>query len=152
MSAETVMAALQAVLPAGTPVQQTVIETELDLYGGGWPALLLACPRTQGKREATGRWAETHEVFVFYFDRWETSGRTAGQITADCRAALEQMKANVLANKMLTVNAVANALVAGDEIDTEVLGIAEEFQGKALPFPMVVGCLRVLVWDLWQTK
>ena len=148
MSAASVLTALSTVLPAGTAVQATVIDSELELMGGAFPALILSCPTTREERAGTGVKKETHQVHVQYLDRWESSSRTLAQLTADARTALEQMKANVRANKTLTVTGTPYALLAGDTMETEIQGPLTE---KDLPFPMFAASLALEVQDLWFT-
>ena len=149
MSASTVLTALVTVLPAGTAVQQTVVETTLDLIGGSFPGIALFAPSTKEKRVATGRKAETHTITVVYLDKFESSVRTMAQITADARTALEAMKANLRANQALKVGGTPYALDANMDIDTTIHGIVDEVLGKALPFPMLAAELQFDVWDLW---
>ena len=148
MSAETTLQALSSILPAGTAVQQVVLESELELASGGFPSLILSCPTTREERAGAGVKKEIHQVHVQYLDRWESSSRTAAQLTTDARAALEQMKANVRGNRTLTVSGTPYALLAGDTMETEIQGPLTE---KDLPFPMFAASLALEVQDLWFT-
>ena len=118
MTATTIMSACQTILPASSAIQQTLIEAGIDVLSGAFPALILTCPKTREKRFGAGLKQETHTIHCQYLDRWETSTRSTGQLVADCRVALEQMKANLRASHTLA----GNAIRSGESIDTDVQG------------------------------
>lgn len=143
MSATSTMTACKSVFPARTSIQTVVIEDAIGTLPGPWPALILSCPKTVEKPVATGRTQEIHTIVAQYVDPWDQAGgRGVAQITADLRAALEQIKQNIRANRTLG----GAVLYAGDQIDTDVAGV---ITAQGLPQPMAAGKITVLVRDLW---
>ena len=152
MSAESVLQALATVANTGTIVQNVVIEGSLSTLTGQFPAIILFCPRTTEERVGTGKRRELHDVVIMYLDQWQGNARTAEQLAADARTALEAMKGNIRANHTLTVAGTPNALVAGERIETARLGILEQIEGQTLPFPMYVAVMTLPeIADLWFT-
>ncbi len=151
MSAETTLTAMASVLPTAA-IQQTLVEAALDTLSGATPALILFCPETVEEKHATGKRREIHTVVALYLDRWDSNTRTAQELAADARANLGGMKANLRANRTLTVSGTDHALSAGEHIKTQRLGILEDVEGQRLPFPMYAAVLTIeQIADLWFT-
>jgi hypothetical protein len=156
MTAATVMSALGQVLPAGTRVQTVVQESVLELLNGAsnWPAIVIYCDATEETYAAAHMKQEIHTISVAFFDPWDSSTRTVAQLAADARTTLEQMKANLRANKTLKISGVPWALEADHHIHTLPLGIADKIEvgGKtyALPMSMYTAILVLEeLRDLW---
>lgn len=143
MSATSAMAAVKAILPVGTNIQQTVIESSLDLLTGAFPALIVSCPRSKRMRVAVGKHDQKHTIHVQYIDVYDHDGqRTIEQTTADLRAVLEAMVVNLFNNPTLS----SAVVIAGDDVEQVVDGVVTD---DKLPRPVVSGQLIFEVYDLW---
>lgn len=153
-----VMAALAAILPAGTPIDpaSVYIEEGIDVTTGSFPALILTIPDDERVEETlggTGSNGWRHTVACMVIDRWETSSRTYEQLMQDTRAVLNTMVQNVSGNRSLSVTGVPNtqdgdnAIYAGQRIRRRIHApnMTSDFG-----FPVINAYLLIDVWGMWE--
>lgn len=112
-----VMRALAVILPQGTNVATTAIDSGIAIATAALPAIEISIPDDERNQTALGSehgW--THQAVVSYYDSWVTSSRTYQELKAATRTALNVMCQNLGDNPRLVVDGASAGLVAGARI------------------------------------
>lgn len=150
MSDAAVLAALKVILPTGTIVNpdSVFIQRGLGPTQAMSPTLTLSVPVSDDDEFTVGPTFQTTLVcHVLYLDHWAENSRPYEDIMATAAEQLSIMRANLRANRWLTVDGTPNCWNIG-RIQRRVVGAVSKGE---LGFPSIRAEMFVWVLDLPET-